>query len=63
MASRVRINPEEEVILPRSVLNDAVEIGRLKGTVKNNLLIEVKGRIHSLESSIIQASFIEVVGP
>ena len=63
VAAGVRINSQEEIVLSRLVLDDTVKIGWLEGTVKNNLGVGVEGGIHSLERSVVQASFIEVVGP
>lgn len=63
MPPGVRINSEEEIVLLGLELDDTIEIGGLEGAVKDDFLVGVEGGVHSLESAIIEASFVEVIGP
>ncbi len=52
MSSSVRIYAQETVVHVSLRLDHAIEITGLEGTAEYDLLFEVEGRVHALESSI-----------
>lgn len=61
MTSCIRIKPQKAIELSQFVLDNTIKISRFKGAIKNKLLCQIKGWVHSLECPVIEASFIVMV--
>lgn len=61
MASCIRINPEEEIVLIWCDFYGTVQIAALKSGLEYELFLKVKGGVHALKSSVVELISVKLV--
>lgn len=52
MTTRIRINPQEEIVLHGLYFYYAVKVTSFKTAIKNELVLEIESGVHSLKRPI-----------